>query len=109
MSRTKALDGCLRELREETRLKVAVPVLKGASGGRHVFDHPERSLWGRTITPAFHVECPAGELPALRGGDNGHKVHWIRARAGVEAICICLNFSLGAAERQRAILSGLEP
>ncbi|MBB5864762.1 bifunctional nicotinamide-nucleotide adenylyltransferase/Nudix hydroxylase [Xanthomonas sp. 3058] len=71
------LDGCLRELREETRLKVPVPVLKGSLRGRQVFDHPERSLRGRTITHAFHFEFPAGELPAVRGGDDADKARWI--------------------------------
>ena len=65
------------------------------SRARRVVDHSKRSLWGRAITLAFHVECPVGELPALRGGNNAHKARWIRARAGVKAICIFLNFSFG--------------
>lgn len=71
------LDSCLRELREETRLKIPVPVLKGSLKGQHVFDHPERSQRGRTITHAFHFDFPAGELPAVRGGDDADKARWI--------------------------------
>ncbi|GAB3032532.1 bifunctional nicotinamide-nucleotide adenylyltransferase/Nudix hydroxylase [Oleiagrimonas citrea] len=70
------LDSCLRELREETRLKLPLPVLRGSLRGRHVFDHPERSLRGRTITHAFHFDFPSGELPRVRGGDDAEKARW---------------------------------
>jgi len=71
------LDACLRELREETRLKLPVPVLRGSLKNEHVFDHPERSARGRTITHAFHFDFPAGDLPAVRGGDDADKARWI--------------------------------
>ncbi|WP_313342447.1 bifunctional nicotinamide-nucleotide adenylyltransferase/Nudix hydroxylase [Stenotrophomonas sp.] len=71
------LDSCLRELREETRLKIPLPVLKGSLKSQHVFDHPERSQRGRTITHAFHFEFAAGELPPVRGGDDADKARWI--------------------------------
>ncbi|RPE80099.1 bifunctional nicotinamide-nucleotide adenylyltransferase/Nudix hydroxylase [Vulcaniibacterium tengchongense] len=70
------LEACLRELREETRLKLPLPVLKGSLKHREVFDHPERSLRGRTITHAFHFEIPQGELPPVRGGDDADKARW---------------------------------
>lgn len=71
------LDSCLRELREETRLKIPLPVLKGSLKGQQVFDHPDRSQRGRTITHAFHFEFAAGELPPVRGGDDADKARWI--------------------------------
>jgi bifunctional NMN adenylyltransferase/nudix hydrolase len=70
------LDGCLRELREETRLKLPLPVLRGSLRGNRVFDHPERSLRGRTLTHAFHFDFPAGELPPVKGGDDADKARW---------------------------------
>jgi bifunctional NMN adenylyltransferase/nudix hydrolase len=77
-------EACLRELREETRLKVPAPVLRGSIKGQHVFDHPERSLRGRTITHAFHFEFPAGELPDVRGGDDADKARWIPVSEALE-------------------------
>ncbi len=70
------LAACLRELREETRLKIPQPVLRGSIKGSHVFDHPDRSLRGRTITHAFHFDFPAGDLPAVKGGDDAEKARW---------------------------------
>lgn len=78
------LESCLRELREETRLKVPVPVLKGSLKGSHVFDHPNRSLRGRTITHAFHFDFPAGELPQVRGGDDAEKARWFPISEALE-------------------------
>ena len=77
-------ESCLRELREETRLKIPVPVLKGSIKGTHVFDHPERSLRGRTITHAFHFDFPAGELPPVRGGDDAEKARWFPISEALE-------------------------
>lgn len=78
------LDACLRELREETRLKVPVPVLRGSIKGQQVFDHPERSARGRTITHAFHFDFPAGDLPAVKGGDDADKARWIPVSEALE-------------------------
>ncbi|GMV29778.1 MAG: hypothetical protein AMXMBFR59_19030 [Rhodanobacteraceae bacterium] len=71
------LDACLRELREETRLKIPAPVLKGSLAGQRVFDHPDRSQRGRTITHAFHFVFASGELPTARGSDDAAKAQWL--------------------------------
>ena len=73
----RLLDAVVRELREETRLKLPAPVLRGSLRAREAFDHPERSLRGRTITHAFHFDFPSGELPPVKGGDDAAKARWI--------------------------------
>lgn len=67
----------LRELHEETKIKVPVPVLKGNIRARKVFDHPDRSSRGRTVTHAFLIELPAGELPRIKGADDAEKAVWL--------------------------------
>lgn len=46
-------DACIRELSEETRIELSKAQLVGSIAGREVFDHPGRSMRGRTITHAF--------------------------------------------------------
>lgn len=69
--------GMLRELREETKIKVPEPVLRGSIKARHVFDAPARSLRGRIITHAFLIELPPGELPKVKGSDDAAKAKWV--------------------------------
>jgi len=71
------IDGSLRELKEETGIKVPVPVLKGNIKDSHIFEHPERSLRGRIITHTYGIELPAGELPKVKGGDDADKAKWV--------------------------------
>jgi bifunctional NMN adenylyltransferase/nudix hydrolase len=73
----RLLDAAIRELKEETRLKLPVPVLKGSLRGSRVFDDPDRSQRGRTITHAFHFEFPTGPLPAVKGGDDARRAKWV--------------------------------
>ncbi|ARU57850.1 bifunctional nicotinamide mononucleotide adenylyltransferase/ADP-ribose pyrophosphatase [Oleiphilus messinensis] len=71
-------NACLRELREETRLKVPEPVLRGSIKDRAVFDDPHRSARGRTITHAFYFELePRAELPKVKGGDDAASAFWL--------------------------------
>lgn len=71
-------DACLRELKEETRIKVPVPVLRGSIKRADVFDEPYRSARGRTITHAFYIELePSSELPKVKGGDDARAAQWV--------------------------------
>lgn len=70
-------DAAIRELREETKLKVPVPVLKGSLKARDIFDEPERSLRGRTITTAFLFDlADQPKLPKVKGGDDADDARW---------------------------------
>jgi bifunctional NMN adenylyltransferase/nudix hydrolase len=72
------IDGCIRELREETKLKVPEPILKGNIKNSSVFDDPNRSSRGRTITYAYHIELPfRNELPKVKGSDDAKNAFWL--------------------------------
>jgi bifunctional NMN adenylyltransferase/nudix hydrolase len=70
-------DAMIRELREETHLKVPAPVLRGNIVEAKVFDAIQRSTRGRTITHAFHIKLPNGELPKVKGGSDATSAKWI--------------------------------
>ena len=70
-------DAMIRELREETGLKVPVPVIRNSIKQRDVFDHPGRSLRGRTVTQAFFVDLGTGPLDKVKGGDDAAKAKWL--------------------------------
>lgn len=71
-------NGCIRELREETKIKVPEIVLRKGITYEKVFDFPDRSLRGRTITTAFLIELDGGtgELPRVKGSDDAKKARW---------------------------------
>lgn len=72
------LDSALEELKEETRIKISKDMLLPHKKDDHVFDHPNRSLRGRTITHAFYFELPpGGELPQVKGDDDAERALWV--------------------------------
>jgi bifunctional NMN adenylyltransferase/nudix hydrolase len=71
------IDAMMRELREETKLKIPEPVLRGSIVNVRVFDAIGRSSRGRTITHAYHISLPDGELPKVKGGDDAEKARFI--------------------------------
>ncbi|WP_188900170.1 bifunctional nicotinamide-nucleotide adenylyltransferase/Nudix hydroxylase [Deinococcus aerophilus] len=60
----------------ETGLRTGTP-LAGALRGQAVFDYPERSLRGRTVTHAFHFDLGIGQLPRLQGGGDDGEALWM--------------------------------
>jgi len=70
-------DGCLRELKEETRIAVSKEELERNIIESKVFDYPFRSLRGRTITHASHIDLKLDRLPNVKGSDDAEKAKWI--------------------------------
>lgn len=77
----RIVDACVRELREETGLSLYRPEeLKRRIVAKEVFDHPQRSERGRTITTAFHIDLSDPDLPglpAVSGGDDAAEAFWL--------------------------------
>jgi len=73
-------DNAIKELKEETQIKVAAQVLRGSIKNSHAFDYPERSLRGRTVTFAYFIELAPDlkdGLPRVKGGDDAAKAFWL--------------------------------
>ncbi len=76
------IDNAIKELHEETKIKVPTEKLKDRIVDSHVFDFPYRSLRGRTITHAYYIELSpdlAEGLPHVsrKGGDDAAGAFWI--------------------------------
>jgi len=72
------VDNMIKELREETCVKIPTKVLKGSIKGVEIFDHPDRDPRGRTITHGFHVDLgyPDEKLPKVKGADDAKEARW---------------------------------
>ena len=73
-------DNAIKELKEETQIKVPAQVLRGSIKSSHVFDYPERSNRGRTVTHAYFIELEPNlkeGLPRVKGGDDAAKAFWL--------------------------------
>lgn len=80
-------EAVIREIREETNLRVPVPTLKAGIKERSVFDEPKRSERGRTITHAFlfdlsnEIEYQAKKgkpsLSKVKSGSDARAVSWV--------------------------------
>ena len=72
------VEGCLRELKEETGIKLPTAVLRGHIVNQKVFDNPFRSSRGRTITHAHLINLGVGTLPKLKKQDEEiEDVSWV--------------------------------
>ncbi len=73
-------DSAIRELKEETQIKVPAAVLRGSIKNTRAFDYPERSQRGRTVTFAYFIELEPSlkdGLPRVKGGDDAAKAFWL--------------------------------
>lgn len=70
-------DAALRELKEETSIALPQTELRKMIVDEHVFDHPDRSARGRTITHAFCLNLGSGKLPRVKGSDDAEKAFWL--------------------------------
>jgi bifunctional NMN adenylyltransferase/nudix hydrolase len=68
----------IRELKEETKIDVPIPVLNGSLVITKVFDDPFRSSRGRTITHASLFHLTSGtKLPKIKGSDDAMAARWV--------------------------------
>lgn len=75
--RERLVNAALRELREETVISVSDEDLHSYIKDKEVFDHPDRSLRGRTITHAYYFDLPLNQLPVVKGTDDAEEAKWI--------------------------------
>lgn len=75
----RIFDAAIRELIEETKIKVPERKIRGSLKNKDYFDDPERSLRGRTVTHGFYFELDAvpDGLPKVKGSDDAVKAKWI--------------------------------
>lgn len=66
----------VRETHEETGLSPATD-LPGRLRAQAVFDYPDRSQRGRTVSHAFHFDLGIGQLPALRAASDAAEAFWM--------------------------------
>ena len=66
----------LRELEEETHLDMPPATLRACLKATDVFDRPDRSARGRTITHGHFFDLGDRELPALRADDDAAAAEW---------------------------------
>jgi len=74
-------DAMIRELKEETGIKLPQALLRGKITKTRTFDAPFRSERGRTITQAYLMDLnslPDVGLPDVRGADDADKAAWVK-------------------------------
>ena len=72
----KWINCALRELQEETGLIIHKDQIKF----QEIFDTPDRSPRGRTITNVFYAELTGDTLPDVKGGDDASRAFWLPLR-----------------------------
>ena len=84
----------LRELREETGIKVPEPVLRGSIVDQRVFDSIDRSARGRTVTHAYKIALADTVLPRVKGSDDAEKAEWVPISSVVSEMCFEDHFDI---------------
>ena len=69
---------CLRELVEETHCHLPEATMRAALQSVAVFDHPDRSQRGRTITHAHYFDLGDAPFPVVQADDDAALVQWTR-------------------------------
>ncbi|HWT18548.1 MAG TPA: NUDIX domain-containing protein, partial [Variovorax sp.] len=67
----------LRELEEETGLRLLDSDIEAAFKAVQVFDHPDRSQRGRVITHAHWFDLGPRRPPEVEGGDDAAAAQWV--------------------------------
>lgn len=71
-------DASIRELREETRLRVPAPVLRGVVKAEKTYDYPYRSQRGRVVTLCRHYDLGNQPFPEVRARDDAKQAVWVK-------------------------------
>ncbi len=71
------VDGFVRELREETKIKVPNAVIRGGMCGHMLADYPYRSMRGRVISNVYLVKLPDGPFPFVKGRSDAKLAMWV--------------------------------
>lgn len=74
------IDGCIRELKEETSIRIPDAELKARVEMEKTFGSPGRSLRGRLFTHAYLINLGSGKLPQVKGDDDADKAFWLPFR-----------------------------
>jgi bifunctional NMN adenylyltransferase/nudix hydrolase len=79
VNRERLIHAAVRELREETRLKVPEKVLFGSLQASKVYDNPFRSNRSHIISHCFKfvLENVKAGLPEVKGSDDAKHAQWI--------------------------------
>ena len=75
--RETAWQSALRELAEETGLRLLDSEVQAAFKAVHVFDHPDRSQRGRVITHAHWFDLGSRPPPEVQAGDDASAARWV--------------------------------
>jgi bifunctional NMN adenylyltransferase/nudix hydrolase len=76
-ARETVYQSAVRELKEETGLGLLDATMRRSLTSVAVFDHPDRSQRGRTITHAHCFDLGDRELPEVAGADDALSADWV--------------------------------